>query len=105
MDLRTIRSKIAAKDGSGYKNVRELYADLRLILNNDKKHKIHNMAKNLLKKFEKKLLELWPKLDKEEKRQLAEETQLHEVDMQLESPKALVIRKCRFSKTKRKSLE
>ncbi|KAE9598685.1 putative chromatin remodeler Bromodomain family [Lupinus albus] len=123
MDFSTIRSKIAAKDGSGYKNVREIYADVRLIFNNamkynDKKHNIHNMAKTLLKKFEDKWLELWPKVDKEEKRQLAEEAQLqlnmqlaqeatyasmarnlsvslHEVDMQLESLKALVIQKCR----------
>ncbi|KAK7289966.1 hypothetical protein RIF29_04037 [Crotalaria pallida] len=133
MDFSTIKSKMDAKDGSGYNNVREIYADVRLIFNNamkynDKKHNIHNMAKSLLEKFEEKWLDLWPKVDKEEKRQLAEEAHeqmkmkvaqearyanmarnlsaaLHEVDMHLESLKTLVIQKCRkLSNHERKML-
>jgi len=34
MDFSTIKRKIEAKDGSGYKNVQEIYADVRLIFKN-----------------------------------------------------------------------
>lgn len=55
------------KDGSGYKNVREIYSDVRLIFKNamkynNEKHDIHIMAKSLLEKFEKKWLQLLPKV-------------------------------------------
>lgn len=67
MDFSTIRRKMDAKDGTGYKNVREIYSDVRLIFKNamkynDRKHDIHVMAKNLLEKFEKKWLQLLPKV-------------------------------------------
>lgn len=69
MDFTTIKSKMEARDGSGYKNVREIYADVRLIFKNamkynDEKNDIHVMAKALLDKFEKKWLHLLPKVAK-----------------------------------------
>ncbi|XP_016203065.1 transcription factor GTE6 [Arachis ipaensis] len=53
MDFSTIKSKMEAKDGTGYKNVREIYADVRLIFKNamkynNEKHDVHVMAKTLL---------------------------------------------------------
>jgi len=67
MDFSTIEKKMNAKDGSGYKNVREIYSDVRLIFKNamkynNEKHDIHIMAKILLEKFEKKWLQLLPKV-------------------------------------------
>lgn len=69
MDFSTIKRKMNDKEGSGYKNVREIYADVRLIFNNamkynDEKSDIHVMAKTLLDKFEKKWLHLYPKVAK-----------------------------------------
>lgn len=59
-----------AKDGTGYKNVREIYADVRLVFKNamkynDEKNDVHVMAKTLLEKFERKWLLLLPKVDEE----------------------------------------
>ena len=70
MDFSMIKSKMEAKDGSGYKNVREIYSDVRLIFKNamkynDQKNDIHVMAKTLLDKFEEKWLLLLPKVDEE----------------------------------------
>ncbi|RDY06062.1 Transcription factor GTE1, partial [Mucuna pruriens] len=78
MDFSTIKKKMDAKDGSGYKNVREIYSDVRLIFKNamkynDEKHDIHVMAKTLLEKFEKKWLQLLPKVAQAENEQLKEE--------------------------------
>ncbi|XP_057429805.1 transcription factor GTE1-like isoform X2 [Lotus japonicus] len=120
MDFSTIRRKMDAKDGSGYKNVREIYSDVRLIFKNamkynDRKHDIHVMAKNLLEKFEKKWLQLLPKVVEAESERLAEERlnahiaqeancanmareisfELGEVDTDLKNLKAMVIENCR----------
>ncbi|KAJ1376303.1 NET domain [Sesbania bispinosa] len=123
MDFSTIKSKMEAKDGTGYKNVREMYADVRLIFKNamkynNEKHDVHVMAKTLLEKFEEKWLQLLPKVAEEEKRQLEEEAQaqldiqlaqetayanmardlgieLFEVDKHLKSLKEMVIQNCR----------
>lgn len=70
MDFRTIKIKMEAKDGSGYKNVREIYADVRLVFKNamrynDEKNDVHVMAKTLLDKFEEKWLQLLPKVAEE----------------------------------------
>lgn len=59
-----------AKDGDGYKNVREMCADVRLIFKNamkynDEKRDVHVMAKTLLGKFEEKWLGLLPKIVEE----------------------------------------
>ncbi|KAG0487004.1 hypothetical protein HPP92_009099 [Vanilla planifolia] len=78
MDFSTIRNQMEAKDGTGYKNVSDIYADARLVFTNamtynDERNDIHVMAKTLLAKLEEKWLLLWPKVVEEEKRQKAEE--------------------------------
>lgn len=70
MDFSTIKNKMEAKDGTRYKNVREIYADVRLIFKNamkynNEKHDVHVMAKTLLEKFEDKWLQLLPKVAEE----------------------------------------
>lgn len=70
MDFSTIKSKMEAKDGAGYKNVREMCADVRLIFKNamrynEERDDVHVMAKTLLAKFEEKWLQLLPKVDEE----------------------------------------
>ncbi|XVE94324.1 hypothetical protein REPUB_Repub01dG0271400 [Reevesia pubescens] len=130
MDFGTIKRKMEAKDGTGYKNVREIYADVRLVFKNamkynDERHDVHIMAKTLLEKFEEKWLQLLPKVAEEEKRQLEEETkaeidvklaqeaahanmarelsnELCEVDLQLEKLRQIVIQKCRKMSTEEK---
>ncbi|XP_015870529.1 transcription factor GTE1 [Ziziphus jujuba] len=87
MDFGTIKSKMEAKDASGYRNVREVYADVRLVFKNamkynDEKDDVHVMAKTLLEKFEEKWLQLLPKVAEEEKR-LEEEEAEAQRDMQL----------------------
>jgi len=67
MDFGTIKRKMDAKDGSGYKNVRQIYSDVTLVFKNamkynDEKTDIHIMAKTLREKFEKKWLQLLPKV-------------------------------------------
>ncbi|KAA8539306.1 hypothetical protein F0562_025998 [Nyssa sinensis] len=130
MDFSTIKNKMEAKDGTGYKNVREIYADVRLIFKNamkynNERHDVHVMAKTLLAKFDEKWLQLLPKVDEEEKRrkeeeaeaqidmQLAQEfahakmardlsNELDEVDMYLEELRELVLQKCRKMSTEEK---
>ncbi|MBA0833755.1 hypothetical protein Goarm_006177, partial [Gossypium armourianum] len=122
MDFGTIKSKMEAKDGTGYKNVREIYSDVRLVFKNamkynDERHDVHIMAKTLLEKFEEKWLQLLPKVAEEEKRQVEEEAkaeldvklaqeavhanmakelsnELCDVDLQLEKLRQIVIQKC-----------
>ncbi|KAK4259903.1 hypothetical protein QN277_006189 [Acacia crassicarpa] len=122
MDFGTIKSKMEAKDGTGYKNVREIYADVRLVFKNamkynDEKNQYHVMAKSLLEKFEEKWLLLLPKVAEEEKRLQEEEaeansdmqrareatyanmarelsSELLEVDKDLKNLKEMVIQKC-----------
>ena len=65
MNLRTIQRKMNARDGSGYKNIREIYSDVKLVFENamkynDEKNNIENLTKSLLDKFEKKWLHLLP---------------------------------------------
>ncbi|KAI5649618.1 hypothetical protein M9H77_35623 [Catharanthus roseus] len=77
MDFTTIRAKIEAKDGTGYKHVRELYADVKLIFKNaikynDERDNVHVMAKTLLEKLNEKWIQLLPKVD-EENRALAQD--------------------------------
>ncbi|KAL0349050.1 UNVERIFIED_CONTAM: Transcription factor GTE1 [Sesamum angustifolium] len=102
MDFSTIKSKMEAKDGTGYKNVREICAD-----------------------FETKWLQLLPKVDEEEKRrkeeeaemqqdmQLAQEAahakmardlsfELEEIDTHLEKLRETVLQKCRKMTTEEK---
>ncbi|KAL2970558.1 hypothetical protein AAZX31_15G147100 [Glycine max] len=128
MDFGTIKRKMNAKDGSGYKNVREIYSDVRLVFENamkynGEKNDVHIMAKTLLEKFEKKWLQLLPKVaqaerEKEEARVLLEAKRAQEatyakmtkdirhalcdVDEQLKNLKEMVIKKCRKLSTHEK---
>ncbi|GAV80099.1 Bromodomain domain-containing protein [Cephalotus follicularis] len=130
MDFSTIKKKMEAKDGTGYKNVREIYADVRLVFKNamkynDEREDVHVMAKTLLEKFEEKWLQLLPKVAEEEKRQADEEAktqldmqlaqeaahanmardlsnELYDVDMQLKKLREMVIQKCRKMSTEEK---
>ena len=59
MDLGTIRNKMEAKDGSGYKHVQEICDDVRLVFSNAMTYNqegtdVHVMAKTLSEKFEDK---------------------------------------------------
>lgn len=70
MDFTTIKNQMEAKDGTGYKNVREICADVRLVFKNamkynDDRSDVHVMAKTLLAKFEEKWLQLLPKVAEE----------------------------------------
>ncbi|XP_057478221.1 transcription factor GTE6-like isoform X1 [Actinidia eriantha] len=130
MDFSTIKNKMEAKDGTGYKNVRQICADVRLIFKNamkynDERNNFHVMAKTLLAKFEEKWLQLLPKVDEEEKRRKEEEAEaqfdmqfaqevahakmakdlsheLEEVDLYLEELKEMVLQKCRRMTTEEK---
>ncbi|KAF9674849.1 hypothetical protein SADUNF_Sadunf10G0169600 [Salix dunnii] len=127
MDLSTIKNQMEANDGTGYKNVREICADARLVFKNamkynDEKSDVHVMARKLLGKFEEKWLQLLPKVTEEEKRredeeveakldmQLAQEAamardlsnELYEVDMHLEELHNIVVEKCRKMSTEEK---
>ncbi|CAL9040278.1 transcription factor GTE1-like isoform X1 [Musa acuminata AAA Group] len=130
MDFSTIKNQMEAKDGSGYKNVREIYADVRLVFANamtynDDRTDIHVMAKTLLEKFEEKWLQLLPKVVEEEARQKEDEAwdlanmqifqeasyetmakdtsrELDELNLHLEKLRELVIQKCRKMSTKEK---
>ncbi|KAK3004827.1 hypothetical protein RJ639_019491 [Escallonia herrerae] len=123
MDFSTIKNQMEAKDGTGYKHVRELHADVKLIFDNamkynDESSDVHNMAKTLLEKFEEKWLQLLPRVTEEEKRREEEEAEaqlkvqlaheaahsrmardlsneLYEVTMQLEELRGSVVQKCR----------
>ncbi|XP_071720548.1 transcription factor GTE1-like [Rutidosis leptorrhynchoides] len=130
MDFSTIMAKMEAKDGTGYKNVREICADVRLIFKNamkynDERNDVHVMAKTLLAKFEEKWLLLLPKVDEEDERrkkeeadaqldmQLAQEVthakmskdlqaELAVVDKRLEKLREVVLRNCRKMSTEEK---
>ncbi|KAJ4841228.1 hypothetical protein Tsubulata_027485 [Turnera subulata] len=123
MDFTTIKNKMEARDDSGYKNVREIYADVRLVFKNamkynDEKNDVHVMAKTLLEKFEEKWLQLLPKVAEAEKSLVEEEAaaqvfaklaqeashakmarnlskELSEVDMHLEELRESVVQSCR----------
>ncbi|XP_021822149.1 transcription factor GTE1-like isoform X1 [Prunus avium] len=123
MDFGTIKNKMEAKDGTAYKNVREIYADVRLVFKNamkynDDKDDVHVMAKTLLEKFEEKWLRLLPKVVEEETRRVDEEaearlhtqlaqeaayasmardlsTELVEIDLYLKDLREMVVQKCR----------
>lgn len=68
--MSTIKNQMEARDGTGYKHVREICADVRLVFKNatkynDEKSDVNLMAKTLLEKFEEKWLQLLPKVNEE----------------------------------------
>ncbi|XP_025888567.1 transcription factor GTE6-like isoform X4 [Solanum lycopersicum] len=123
MDFSTIKNQMEATDGTGYKHVREISADVRLVFKNamkynDDKSDVHLMAKTLLEKFEEKWIQLLPKVNEEEKRREEEEAEaqlnmqfaqesahaklardlcneLYEVDTHVEELREMVVRRCR----------
>ncbi|KAM6576863.1 hypothetical protein CsatB_028700 [Cannabis sativa] len=123
MDFNTIKNQMEANDGTGYKNVRQICGDGRLVFKNAMKYNeersnVHVMAKTLLKKFEEKWLQFLPKVIEEEKRREEEEAEaqmniqlvyeaahnkmardinneLHELDLHLEELREMVVQKCR----------
>lgn len=98
MDFTTIRNKMEVNDGTGYKNVREMCADVRLIFKNamkynDNRNDVHIMAKTLLEKFEEKWLQLLPKVDEEEKKRKEEEAEAQfEIQLAQEATHAKIAR-------------
>lgn len=123
MDFSTIKNQMEANDGTGYKHVRDIYADVRLTFTNamkynDDKSDVHDMAKTLLGKFEEKWSQFLPKVTEEEKRREEEEeearhslqlaqdavhaktarellNELYEVDMHLEELREIAAKSCR----------
>ncbi|XP_077250485.1 transcription factor GTE6-like [Tasmannia lanceolata] len=130
MDFSTIRNQMEAKDGTGYKNVREICSDVRLVFKNamtynDDRSDVYVMAKTLLVKFEEKWLQLLPKVIEEETRRKEEEAEanadmqvaqevateklardisneLCELDLHLEELRETVVQKCRKMTTEEK---
>ncbi|XP_011084343.1 transcription factor GTE6 [Sesamum indicum] len=130
MDFTTIKNQMEAKDGTGYKHVREICSDVRLVFKNamkynDEKSDVHVMAKTLLEKFEEKWLQFLPRVTEEEKRreeeqaeaqinmQLAQEAahaklareinnELYDIDMHIEELREMVVKKCRHISTMEK---
>ncbi|KAL3735989.1 hypothetical protein ACJRO7_025013 [Eucalyptus globulus] len=130
MDLGTIKKQMEATDGTAYKNVREICADMRLVFENamkynDKKNEIHVMAKTLLEKFEglpqlRKVMEEEKRLEQEEAEaeaqldmELAKEAayarmareisnELYEADKHLGELRAIALSKCRKISTEEK---
>ncbi|KAI3470461.1 hypothetical protein Pfo_027124 [Paulownia fortunei] len=127
MDFSTIKNQMEAKDGTGYKHVREICSDVRLVFKNamkynDEKSDVHVMAKTLLEKFEEKWLQFLPKVTEEEKRREEEEaeaqinmqfaqeaaharlardinSELYDIDMHIEELREMVVKKCRHIST------
>ncbi|KAK4366593.1 hypothetical protein RND71_014473 [Anisodus tanguticus] len=123
MDFSTIKNQMEARNGAGYKHIREIWADVGLVFKNamkynDEKSDVHLMAKTLQEKFEEKWLQLLPKVNEEEKRreeeeedaqlnmQLAQEAahakiardlcnELYEGDTHVEELREMVVRRCR----------
>ncbi|CAI0396099.1 unnamed protein product [Linum tenue] len=123
MDFSTIKNQMEAKDGTGYKNVREICADVRLIFKNAMKYNeegsdVNFMARTLMVRFEEKWLQFLPKVTEEERRreeeeaeaqldmQLAQEAahakitkdlsnELYDLDMHLEELREMVVQNCR----------
>lgn len=123
MDFTTIKNQMESNDGTEYKHVREICADVRLVFKNamkynDERSDVHVMAKTLLAKFEEKWLQLLPKVTEEETRreeeeaeaqlamQLAQEAahakiardlsyELEDVDAHLEELRDMVVQRCR----------
>ncbi|CAO2826622.1 unnamed protein product [Amaranthus hypochondriacus] len=81
MDFSTIKKKMEAKNGSGYKHVREACADVRLVFENamvynDETNDVHIMARFLLNKFEQKWLKFLPNVTKEEVKREEEDAEV-----------------------------
>lgn len=70
MDFSTIKNQMEAKDGTGYKHVMQIYADMRLVFENAMKYNeetsdVFSMAKKLLEKFEERWAQFLQKVQEE----------------------------------------
>ncbi|GFP82837.1 transcription factor gte6 [Phtheirospermum japonicum] len=127
MDFSTIKNQMEAKDGTGYKHVREICSDVRLVFKNamkynDEKSDVYVMAKSLLEKFEEKWLLFLPKVTEEERIREEEEAEaqmnvklaqeaahaklardisneLYDVDLHIEELREMVVKNCRHMST------
>lgn len=88
MDFGTIRNRMEAKDGTGYKHVQEICEDVRLVFSNAMTYNqegtdVHLMAKTLSEKFEDKWkTSLEPKVIEEESKRRQEEREAHIRDLE-----------------------
>lgn len=88
MDLGTIRNRMDAKDGTGYKHVQEMCDDVRLVFSNAMMYNqegtdVHLMAKTLSEKFEDKWKTvLEPKVIEEDAKRRQEEREAHITEME-----------------------
>lgn len=118
-DFNSIRKRMQATDDGGYKHVRDIYSDVRLVLKNamkynDERSDAHVTAKTLLAKFEEKWLLLLPKIMQEEERIEEEESlkedfhaqlardisnELNKVDTGLNKLREFVLQRCRKMST------
>ncbi|KAK6137967.1 hypothetical protein DH2020_028293 [Rehmannia glutinosa] len=124
MDFSTIKNQMEAKDGTGYKHIREICSDVRLVFKNAMQYNVENsdvhvMAKKLLEKFEERWQQFLPKVIEEEKireeeeaeaqmnMQLAQEAahaklardisnELYDIDLHIEELREMVVQKCRL---------
>ncbi|KAK1324628.1 Transcription factor GTE6 [Acorus calamus] len=86
MDFGTIKNQMEAKDGTRYKHVREICADVRLVFENAmtynaKGSDVYDMAETLSAKFEERWQQLLPKVIEEEDKHKEEVAESH-LDMQ-----------------------
>ncbi|XP_047954477.1 transcription factor GTE6-like [Salvia hispanica] len=123
MDFSTIKNQMETNDGTGYKHVREICADVRLVFKNamkynDEKSEVHKKAVRLLEIFEEKWLKFLPKVTEEEERREQEEaeakanmqlaleafhaklareisTELYDIDMHIDELREMVVKQCR----------
>ncbi|KAH7416407.1 hypothetical protein KP509_14G090300 [Ceratopteris richardii] len=88
MDLGTIRNRMEAKDGTGYRHVQEICDDVRLVFSNAMTYNhegtdVHLMAKTLSEKFEDKWkTSLEPKVIEEDAKRRQEEKEVHMRDLE-----------------------
>ncbi|KAI5054120.1 hypothetical protein GOP47_0028733 [Adiantum capillus-veneris] len=87
MDLGTIRNRMEAKDGTGYRHVQEICDDVRLVFSNAMTYNqegtdVHVMAKTLSEKFEDKWKSLEPKVIEEDAKRRQEEKEAHIRDLE-----------------------
>uniref|UniRef100_A0A1J3K305 Transcription factor GTE6 n=1 Tax=Noccaea caerulescens TaxID=107243 RepID=A0A1J3K305_NOCCA len=80
MDFSTIKNQMEAKDGTGYRHVMQIHADMRLVFENamnynEEASHVYYMAKTLLGKYEEKWAHFLPKVQEEEKIREEEEKQ------------------------------
>ncbi|XP_010426840.1 PREDICTED: transcription factor GTE6 [Camelina sativa] len=98
MDFGTIKNQMEGKDGTGYKHVMQVYADMLLVFENamnynEESSDVYNMAKKLMEKFEEKWAQFLPKVQEEEK--------IREEEAKQAAAEALLVKEASHIKTTR----